>query len=201
MPRWTSNVGVTADGPINQCYGHVASDAIAQSIADTFFSEAAGFIPGPDAGSFDSTVHGRTLLGLMVFDFTKIVLVLEGPSTSLNIPVTLVVTKDIHTATLDVADAQVQVINSNVYIYWDSLPGVVGAELNGTFQLTLTGVSITAPVAIEAGANAKVIMTGGSVTASTNSVVASGSAKVDLVGTKVSGKSKASAAAKITGAP
>jgi hypothetical protein len=76
-----------------------------------------------------------------------------------------------------------------------------GVKAGGNCQLTLTGVSITAPVAIEAGANAKVIMTGGSVTASSNSVVASGSAKVDLVGTKVSGKSKASAAAKITGAP
>jgi len=67
-------------------------------------------------------------------------------------------------------------------------------------QLTLTGVDITAATAIDAGGNAKVNMVGGSITATTNSVVAGNSAKVDCVGTKVTGKSKASGAAKITGA-
>ncbi len=76
-----------------------------------------------------------------------------------------------------------------------------GVKAAGNCQLTMTEVNITAPVGIEAGANAKVVMTGGSITASGNSVVASASAKVDLVGTKVSGKSRSSAAAKITGAP
>jgi hypothetical protein len=74
-------------------------------------------------------------------------------------------------------------------------------KAGGNCQLTMTGVSITAPVAIDASGNAKVIMTGGSITSSTSSVVASANAKVDLVGTKVSGKSKASGGAKITGAP
>ncbi len=67
-------------------------------------------------------------------------------------------------------------------------------------QLTLTGVDITAAVGIEASASAKVTMTGGSITATTSSVVASAAAKVDCVGTKVTGKSKASGAAKVTGA-
>jgi hypothetical protein len=67
-------------------------------------------------------------------------------------------------------------------------------------QLTLTGVDITAGVGIEASASAKVTMTGGSITATTNSVVATAAAKVDCVGTKVTGKSKASGAAKVTGA-
>jgi hypothetical protein len=67
-------------------------------------------------------------------------------------------------------------------------------------QLTLTGVDITAAVGIEASASAKVSMTGGSITATTNSVVATAAAKVDCVGTKVTGKSKASGAAKVTGA-
>ena len=67
-------------------------------------------------------------------------------------------------------------------------------------QLTLTGVDITAAVGIEASASAKVTMTGGSITATTNSVVATAAAKVDCVGTKVTGKSKASNAAKVTGA-
>ncbi|MBS2018601.1 MAG: hypothetical protein JST00_37390 [Deltaproteobacteria bacterium] len=74
-------------------------------------------------------------------------------------------------------------------------------KASGNCQLTLTGVDITAGVGIEASANAKVQMTGGSITATTNSVVASAAAKVDLVGTKVSGKAKQSGAAKITGAP
>lgn len=76
-----------------------------------------------------------------------------------------------------------------------------GVVAGGNCQLTLTGVNITAPVGIEAAANAKVVMTGGSINASTNSVVASAAAKVDLVGTKVTGKAKTSGAAKVTGAP
>jgi hypothetical protein len=67
-------------------------------------------------------------------------------------------------------------------------------------QLTLTGVDITAATGIDAGGNAKVNMVGGSITATSNSVVAANAAKVDCVGTKVSGKSKASGAAKVTGA-
>jgi hypothetical protein len=70
----------------------------------------------------------------------------------------------------------------------------------GNCQLTLSGVNLTAGVGIDASANAKVIVTGGSITASANSVVASGNATVSCTGTKVSGKSKASGGAKVTGA-
>jgi hypothetical protein len=73
-------------------------------------------------------------------------------------------------------------------------------KASGNCQLTLTGVDITAATGIDASGNAKVTMTGGSIKATTNSVVASAAAKVDCVGTTVTGKSKASAAAKITGA-
>ena len=76
-----------------------------------------------------------------------------------------------------------------------------GVKAIGNCHLTLTSVSITAPVAIEASGNAKVTMTGGSITASTSSVVASGNAGVELVGTKVIGKSKTSGGAKVTGVP
>jgi hypothetical protein len=75
-----------------------------------------------------------------------------------------------------------------------------GVKAGGNCVLLLTGVNITAPIAIDAEGNAKVTMTGGSITASTNSVVAGANAHVDLVGTKVSGKVKASGAAKVTGA-
>jgi len=78
---------------------------------------------------------------------------------------------------------------------------VAGVKASANCTLALTGVTITAPVAIEASANAKVTMTGGTIVASTSSVVASGNAKVDLVGTKVTGKAKASGGAKVTGAP
>ena len=87
-----------------------------------------------------------------------------------------------------------------------SLTGVK-ANVSGTAirasancQLTLVGVDITSATGIEASANAKVTMTGGSIKATANSVVASGGSKVDCVGTTVTGKSKASGAAKITGA-
>lgn len=73
-------------------------------------------------------------------------------------------------------------------------------KTSGACQLTLVGVDITAGVGIDASASSKVTMTGGSITASTNSVVAAAAAKVNLVGTKVSGKSKVSGAAKVTGA-
>ena len=67
-------------------------------------------------------------------------------------------------------------------------------------QLTLVGVDITSAVGIEASGNAKVTMNGGSIKATTNSVVGSAGAKVDCVGTAVTGKSKVSGGAKITGA-
>ena len=73
-------------------------------------------------------------------------------------------------------------------------------KAGGNCQLTLTGVNLTAGVGIDAGGNAKVVMTGGAITATTNSLVAGANAHVDCVGTKVTGKSKASAAGKITGA-
>jgi hypothetical protein len=81
-----------------------------------------------------------------------------------------------------------------------NVKATAGVNAGGNCQLTMTGVSITAPVGIEAGGNAKVKMVGGSVTASTNSVVAGANAHVDFVGTTVSGKSKTSGAAKVTGA-
>lgn len=70
----------------------------------------------------------------------------------------------------------------------------------GNCHLALTGVSISAAVGIDATGNAHVTMNGGSITASTSSVVASGAAQVHCTGTKVSGRSKASGAAKVTGA-
>ena len=88
----------------------------------------------------------------------------------------------------------------NDVIALTGVTATAGVKTGGNCQLTMTGVAITAPVAIEAGGNSKVTMTGGSIVASTNSVVASANAKVDLLGTKVTGKSKASGGAKVTGA-
>lgn len=89
----------------------------------------------------------------------------------------------------------------NDVVVLTSVTATAGVRAGGNCSLTMTGVSITAPVAIEAAGNATVLVTGGSIMGSTNSVVASANAKVDLMGTKVSGKAKASAGAKITGAP
>lgn len=80
---------------------------------------------------------------------------------------------------------------------------------SGNCQLSLVDVKLTAPIGIDASANAnanananaKVTMTGGSITSSTNAIVASAASNVTLVGTHVTGKSKKSGAAKITGAP
>jgi hypothetical protein len=75
-----------------------------------------------------------------------------------------------------------------------------GVRASGNCQLTLVNVNITAPVGIEANANAKVTMTGGSINASTNSVVANANSSVVLTGTKVTGKAKKNGSATITGA-
>jgi hypothetical protein len=91
--------------------------------------------------------------------------------------------------------------SGNDVVAISGVTATAGVKASANCQLTMTGVNITAPVAIEASANAKVVMTGGSITASTNSVVASAGAKVDLIGTKVSGKAKTSGGAKVTGAP
>jgi hypothetical protein len=88
----------------------------------------------------------------------------------------------------------------NDVIALTGVTATAGVKATASCQLTMTGVNITAPVAIDASGNAKVVMTGGSINASTNSVIASANAKVDLVGTKVTGKAKTSGLAKVTGA-
>jgi hypothetical protein len=91
--------------------------------------------------------------------------------------------------------------SGNDVVSLTGMKATAGVKASGNCQLSMVGVSITAPVGIEASASAKVTMTGGSITASQNSVVASAAAHVDLVGTTVTGKSKVSGAAKVTGAP
>lgn len=82
----------------------------------------------------------------------------------------------------------------------------VTAKLDGTAvtasggcKLTLENVDITAPKGIEAGGNAIVTVTGGSITATDMAAQALGNAQVTFKGTKVSGKTKALGGAKITG--
>jgi hypothetical protein len=70
----------------------------------------------------------------------------------------------------------------------------------GNCQLTLVNVDITAPVVVEASANAVVTFKGGSVNGSTNSAVATANGKVDFQGTTVKGPTKAAGNAKVTGA-
>ncbi len=70
----------------------------------------------------------------------------------------------------------------------------------GVCQIELENVDITAPIGIEAVASAKVKMTGGSITAKENSVVASAAAKVDFSGTKVTGPVKKTGGAQVNGA-
>lgn len=75
-----------------------------------------------------------------------------------------------------------------------------GVRASANCQLTLVNVDLTAPVGIEASGNAKVTVTGGSVTSSSNAVVASALAKVTFAGTKVDGKIKKSGSASVVGA-
>lgn len=76
-----------------------------------------------------------------------------------------------------------------------------GVTAGGNCQLTLTNVTINAPVAINAGGNAKVNVVGGAVTGTVNSAVVSANGSVTFTGTKVTGKSSKSGNGKIIGAP
>jgi len=71
----------------------------------------------------------------------------------------------------------------------------------GNCQLTLNNVKITAPIGIEAGGVSKVVVTGGSINGSTNTIVAQNSASVTVAGTQLTGKTKKVGGGKIVGAP
>lgn len=82
----------------------------------------------------------------------------------------------------------------------------VTAKLDGTAvtasggcKLTLENVDITAAKGIEAGGNAVVTVTGGSITATDLAAQALGNAQITFKGTKVSGKTKKLGGATITG--
>jgi hypothetical protein len=76
-----------------------------------------------------------------------------------------------------------------------------GVTVTIACNLTLIRVSITAPIGISASGIGVVNMTGGSITSSTNSVVATTQAQVHLVGTKVTGPTQSSQLAQVTIAP
>jgi len=71
---------------------------------------------------------------------------------------------------------------------------------SGNCKLTLINVDISAPIAIEASANANVTVQGGSITGTENAAIASANATVDFQKTTVKGPTKTSGNAKITGA-
>jgi hypothetical protein len=76
-----------------------------------------------------------------------------------------------------------------------------GTAINagGNCRLELVDVTITAPTAIQAGANAVVTVKGGAVTGKPVAAKALGKSKIEFSGTKVTGKKQALGAAKITG--
>ncbi len=91
------------------------------------------------------------------------------------------------------------VCSGNQAVMLSNVNATAGVTASGNCQLTLKAVNITAPVGITASANAKVIVNGGIINGSDATVMASGNAKVDLIGTKVMGRSKATGGAKISG--
>jgi hypothetical protein len=141
-------------------------------------------------------IIGAVIIGLMVIIFAGVGIYVYIQAKSTTSPTA---TK---TAGVGSWDGKSELeCKGNDAIALTGITATAGVKASANCQLTMTGVNITAPVAIEASGNAHVTMTGGSITSSTNSVVASAAAKVDLVGTKVTGKAKTSGAAKVTGAP
>ena len=85
-----------------------------------------------------------------------------------------------------------------------SLVGVnatAGVTTSGNCQLTLTNVTITAAVPINASGNSKVNVVGGAINGTANAAVASSNAIVTFTGTKVTGKTTKSGNGKVLGAP
>jgi hypothetical protein len=72
-------------------------------------------------------------------------------------------------------------------------------EAGGNCKLELVNVNISAPIAIKAGANAIVTVTGGTVEGTTYAVQGLGSSQVKFSGTKVTGKNQTLGGAKVTG--
>jgi hypothetical protein len=69
----------------------------------------------------------------------------------------------------------------------------------GACQLTLVGVTLSAPVAVEATGGSHVTMTGGALTGAVAALDASGGAHVDVVGTTITGPVRKSGGAVVTG--
>ncbi len=80
-----------------------------------------------------------------------------------------------------------------------SLSAGPAIKATGNCRLELVDVTVSAPVAIDAGMNAKVAVRGGSITGTTTAIVAGVNAEVAILGAKVTGKTQTSANGKVTG--
>jgi hypothetical protein len=76
-----------------------------------------------------------------------------------------------------------------------------GTAINasGNCHLTLVNVDVTAPTGVEAGGNAVVTVQGGSITSTVFAVHATVNAKVNVTGSRVTGRTQTTMNAKITG--
>ncbi len=84
-----------------------------------------------------------------------------------------------------------------------SLKGVkatAGVVAGGNCHLTLDNCTITAPIGISSDGNARVIVTGGSVTGTTNAIKAEGISQVTVTGATIKGKVSMEGLAKVIGA-
>lgn len=80
-----------------------------------------------------------------------------------------------------------------------SLSSGTAVKASGNCKLELVNCNITAPNGIDASANASVEVKGGSVTSTGLAAKAGAAARITFSGTKVTGKTQAAGAAKITG--
>jgi hypothetical protein len=82
-----------------------------------------------------------------------------------------------------------------------NLPSTTAIKASANCNLTLTNVKVTSGVGIDASGNAKVVVRGGSINGTTNSIVASANAQVTVEGgaTVSGGKTKTSGNGKVNG--
>jgi len=82
-----------------------------------------------------------------------------------------------------------------------TFPTGTAITAGGNCKLTLVNCNVTAPVAVDVGGNAQVIIRGGTVTGATAAISAGGNAHVVVEGASVSGPVTRGGNAQITGVP
>ncbi len=137
---WESEVTLECGGYQNQQNGHTLSNEVSAIINDLFGQDPLDLYTD-SAGAISGSSNGRTILGILIFDNTSFAIALEGPDVSDNLPSSVEVTTSEGTVTLQVSAANTfDVIDGDLYVYWNDFDEITGSGFFGTVSLVLRGV-------------------------------------------------------------